>query len=737
MYRRLGRFTVRRRRLVLALTGLFLLAAAVAGSGVFDALKGGGFEDPAAESTHARLLLEERFDQGDPNVVVLFTPTGGDVDDPAAEAAGRRLTAQLAGTPGVSQAASYWTLGKAAPLRSTAGDKALAFAFVAGDDDRVKEVAAGIVDELAGPAPAGTVEVGGLGPLYDEMSTTIESDLAKAEAIAVPVTLVLLVFVFGGLVAASLPLLVGAVAVFGAFLSLYLIAQVTDVSIFSINLTTAMGLGLAIDYSLFVVSRFREELRRGRTVEDAVIRTVETAGRTVAFSALTVAVSLSALLVFPMYFLRSFAYAGVAVVLVAAVASVVSLPALLAVLGPRVDRLRIFNRRPPEEGTGFWHRIAVTVMRRPVGVAGAVIAVLLLLGAPFLGVRFGIPDDRSLPEDARSRGVSEQLRRDFDSNEGNAFGVVLDGPATDADVSSYAAAVSSLPGVDRVDARVGSFVDGVAVAGEGPASARFQAGGPGTWVSVVPSVEPMSQAGEGLVDAVRAVDAPFPTLVGGQAAGLVDAKASIVDRLPVAGIIIGVSTFVLLFLLFGSLVVPAKAIVLNLLSLTATFGAMVWVFQEGHGSGLLDFTATGTLDTTTPILMFCVAFGLSMDYEVFLLSRIKEEHDRTGDNAASVAMGLERTGRIVTAAAALLSVTFLAMAGSGVTFIKLFGLGLALAVVMDATVIRATLVPAFMRLAGEANWWAPRPLRRFHERWGIRESVDDLEPERARELVDA
>ncbi|MCU1376237.1 MAG: putative rane protein [Actinomycetia bacterium] len=734
MFSRLGRFAVRRRRLILVLTGLFLVVSAAAGGGVFNALKGGGFDDPHAESTQAETLLEQRFGQGDPNVVILYTPPGGSVDSPEAQAAGRALTERLAAEPGVTQAASYWTLGSVAPLRSTAGDKALAFAFVEGDIDQVKDVSARIVKAYAAPG----VEVGGMGPVFDEMSTTIESDLAKAEAVAVPVTLILLVFIFGGLVAASLPLVVGAVAVFGAFLSLFLLAQVTDVSVFSINLCTAMGLGLAIDYSLFVVSRFREELHKGKSVEEAVVKTVETAGRTVAFSGLTVAVSLSALLVFPLYFLRSFAYAGVAVVVVAAVASVVSLPALLAVLGHRVDKFKVIHRAPPEEGTGFWHRIAIGVMKRPVGIAGAVIVVLLLLGAPFLNVAFGTPDDRSLPKDADSRQVSEQLRRDFDSNESEAFSVVLDGPATSAQIDRYAATVSALPAVARVDAATGNYIGGRQIAGVNASTARF-IGGPdadgSSWLSIVPKVESHSKAGEALVKDVRAIDAGVPTLVGGGAAGLVDSKASIFSRLPLAGLIITLSTFVLLFLLFGSVVVPLKAIVLNLLSLTATFGAMVWVFQEGHGSGFLDFTATGTLDTTTPILMFCVAFGLSMDYEVFLLSRIKEEHDRTGDNTASVAMGLERTGRIVTAAAALLSVTFLAMATSGITFIKLFGLGLALAVVMDATIVRATLVPAFMRLAGEANWWAPGPLRRLHQRIGISESVAEESPEPV--LVDA
>jgi RND superfamily putative drug exporter len=725
VFTRLGTFSVRRRRLVLALTALFFVLSVGAGSQVFDALSSGGFEDPDAESTRAGDVLETAFGQGDPNVVLLYTAKGGSVDDPSVQAAGLALTERLAGEEGVAQASSYWSLGNVPPLRSEDGGKAVILAFVDGDEDAADAAAEHIVETYTLDDDLGTVQVSGFVPVFDEVSETIEKDLARAEGLAIPITFVLLIFVFGGLVASGLPLFVGGIAVFGTFLSLYTISRFTDVSIFSINLTTAMGLGLGIDYSLFVVSRFREELRRGLDVHAAVVRTVETAGRTVAFSGVTVAVSLSALLVFPLYFLRSFAYAGIAVVLVASVVSVVSLASLLAVIGHRVDSLQLFSRPPAEEGTGFWHRLATTVMRRPVGVAGVVIAVLLLLGSPFLGVQFGQPDDRVLPEGARTRQVTDVLRAEFDSNEAQSFGVVAAGSGPSAAnasaIDGYAVRLSSLPNVARVDAATGSYIDGTRVVDAGPAHTRF-ASDTGTWLSVVPAVEAMSADGERLVRDIRGLGAPFEVLVGGSAAEQLDAKESIIDRLPVAAAIIAVTTFVLLFLMFGSLLVPLKAIVLNLLSLTATFGAMVWVFQDGNGAGLLGFTSTGTIDTTTPILMFCIAFGLSMDYEVFLLSRIKEEHDRTGDNERSVALGLERTGRIVTAAAALLSVTFLLMVTSQITFIKLFGLGLALAVLMDATIIRGTLVPAFMRLAGEANWWAPAPLRRLHERFGISET---------------
>ena len=532
--------------------------------------------------------------------------------------------------------------------------------------------------------------------------------------------------VFGGLVAAGLPLLVGILAIMGTFLVLFVTASITDVSIYSLNLTTALGLGLAIDYSLFIVSRYREEMHAGLTPHEAVVRAVATAGRTVAGSALTVALALSALLIFPLVFLRSFAYAGIAVSLIAAVGAVVFLPALLAVLGHRVDSLRLWKREPKPVGEGIWHRIALFVMRRPVPVAAAVILLLLVLGLPFLRLAVGLPDDRVLPAALSSRQVQDTIRSEFTTNEAGAIEVVAPdaptGDAGDAAIDRYATRLSRLAGVARVDALTGSYADGTKVPVPDALTARF--GSPsGTWLAVVPSVEPLSDAGEQLAHAVRDEASPVgKVLVGGRSAELIDGKAALFGRMPWAALWIAFTSFVLLFLMFGSVIVPLKALVLNILSLTATFGAMVWIFQDGHLSGVLGFTPTGTLAATMPILMFCVAFGLSMDYEVFLLSRIKEEHDRTGDNEQSVAVGLERSGRIVTASAVIISVVFLAFATSGVAFIKLFGIGLALAVLIDAFVIRATLVPAFMKLAGELNWWAPPWMRRIYDRFGISES---------------
>ncbi len=725
MFTRIGHLTVRRRRLVLVLTGVGLVLAAVLGTGVFARLQNGGFNDPGSESTRATDLLEEHFGTGAPNALLVIEAHDGSVDSAESAAAGLEITELVAGLTVTDDTVSYWSLGAPAPLRSDDATSALVLTRFPGDPDDwidALEVLTEAVEVYEGPV---TIEIGGQTEVFRAIGETIEGDLARAESIAVPVTLVLLIIVFGGLVAALLPVAVGGTAVFGAFLVLYVVTSMTDVSIFSINLVTAMGLGLAIDYSLFVVSRFREELAAGYDVDTAVVRTVETAGRTVAFSAITVAISLSALLIFPLFFLRSFAYAGVGVVIVAMLTSVVSLPALLAVLGHRVDAGRIL-RRPARTrtGLGFWGRSATAVMKRPVVVTVVVVGALVAVGLPFLRVQFGSPDHRVLPESSEVRILQEELRTEFSSNESAAFPVVLEGPVTQDEIEAYAVAVSTLDGVGRVDAVTGRYLSGVQGAPSDPFLSRMATDG-AAWISVVPTVEPVSQDGERLVDDIRSLQSALPagvtSHVGGVSAELVDAKASIFGLVPVAALLIAISTFVLLFLMFGSVLVPLKAIVLNLLSLTATFGAMVWIFQDGNGAGFLDFTATGLTDTTTPILMFCIAFGLSMDYEVFLLSRVKEEYDRTGDNDAAVVAGLDKTGRIVTAAAVLLSVTFFAFATSGITFIKLFGLGLGIAVLTDAFVVRATLVPALMKLAGSANWWAPGWMRRIYDRFGLDE----------------
>jgi RND superfamily putative drug exporter len=732
MLERLGRFTVRRRRWILVGTVIGVIVAGAFGGSVIQRLSNGGFTDPGSESQRAERVLNQSFHTGNPNLVLLVTARDGTVDQPAVADAGRALTEEIAAEPGIQQAFSYWTLGSPQPLRSNDATQALVLVRIAGNEDQVRERVKELSPTFTRSEGPISVAVGGQAEVFRQVGAQVEEDLRRAETITFPIVLLLLILVFGSVVAAGLPLAMGALAVVGTLLVLRAIASLTDVSIFSLNLTTALGIGLGIDYSLFIVSRYREEMRRGLPAHEAVVRTVQTAGRTVLFSALTVAISLAALLIFPLFFLRSFAYAGIAVVTLALIGAIVFLPALLAALGSRVDLLVLWRRAPKEVGEGMWHRIATFVMRRPVPIALSVVAVLVVLGTPFLRASFGLPDDRVLPHTASSRRVQDQIRSNFSSEEASALSVVApavtaSGPRRDVEVDRYARALSRLRDVARVDAGTGSYVDGRLVAPPNPASSRFGSDS-GTWLSVVPSVEPLSEAGERLVNGIRSTRAPFETLVAGASAQLVDSKAAIFGRVPLAAALIALVTFVVLFLMTGSILVPVKALVLNLLSLSATFGAMVFVFQEGHFAGLLNFTATGTLDSAMPVLMFCIAFGLSMDYEVFLLSRIKEEHDAGADNVASVAVGLERTGRIVTAAAAILAVVFIAFATSEITFIKLFGVGMALAVIMDATLIRGALVPAFMRLAGRANWWAPRPLRRLYGRFGLSDADEHPEP---------
>jgi RND superfamily putative drug exporter len=746
---RIGEALVRRRRRVVVMAVLFLVVAGALGGDVAERLSIGGFENEGAASSEADRLLDERFDAGEPNVVLVVgageAATG--VDDPAVAAEGLRITEELGATEGMTEVASYWSLGSAPPLRAEDSSSALVLGRLEGTEDEVDERIAILseqftvteADVAAGEAAGGagvTVGVGGLQEAFRVMGETIEADLLRAELLAFPLTLLLLLFIFRSVVSALLPLGVGLFAILGTFLVLDVLAGMTLVSIYALNITTALGLGLAIDYSLFVVSRYREERDGGHDTRAAVVRTVGTAGRAVVVSGLTVALSIGALLVFPIAFLRSFAYAGIPVVALAVVGAVVVLPALLAILGDRVDAWSIPTRSRGPVGAGagrFWEKVARSVMARPVPVITVVVTALLVLGAPFLRVAFGLPDDRVLPEDTPVRVVNDTIRTDYTSNDTGAVSVVLPGTASDDPaIDDYAARLSALADVARVDAASGIYIEGARVLDEAPSPERFEpvgaavvAGGGegGTWLSVVPSVEPISAEGEDLVVAVRAEAAPGEVLVGGQSAMLVDLKDGIFERLPLALGLIAISTFVLLLLMFGSVLVPIKALVLNTLSLTATFGAMVWIFQDGNLAGPLGFTATGFLDTTIPVLMFCIAFGLSMDYEVFLLSRIKEQVDHGADDTDAVAIGLARTGRIISAAAALMSVVFLAFATSEVSFIKLFGLGLTLAVLMDATIVRATLVPAFMRLAGRANWWAPAWVHRIVDRVGLSEAA--------------
>ncbi|MDQ1671061.1 MAG: trehalose monomycolate/heme transporter [Actinomycetota bacterium] len=728
MFDRLGHVTYRRRRWVLALAGAFLVFGGVWGTGVFGALISSGFDTPGSESATALARVEDTVGRDAADIVVLYRDGGRTVEDPQFRDA---VQAHLADLPShlVAGTATYWSAAagpagqeQAQALVSQDRTRTYAVIHLAGADEDALMAAYDALEPRLRQAPGGlSVQLGGNEAIASDITTQVGEDIARAEALSMPIVLVLLVVVFGGLTAASLPLAIGGLAILGSFTMLRLLTLGTDVSVFSINIVTMLGLGLAIDYALFVVSRFREELGRGATTEDALVRTMATAGRTVAFSGLTVAISLASLLLFPQVFLRSMGFGGMAAVLVAMVGALTVLPALLAVLGHRVNSLRVplprrtTSRRAQSstDGQGAWSRLAHSVMRRPVVYVAVIVPVLLLAGAPFLRVEFGGVDHRALPAGTESRVVSETLLSDFPSGGTTTIDPVVtfadgtvDSATNQAALDSYVDRVGALPGVTGV--QVGAEQDGTAL------------------LSVHHDYEGISSEARDLVGEIRAVPAPHgaEVLVGGRAAELRDLLSSLGGTLPWMGLFVLGVTFALLFLAFGSVVLPLKAVVMNVLSLSASFGALVWIFQDGHLAGLLGFTSTGFVEATQPILMLAMAFGLSMDYEVFLLSRVHEQWDRTGDNTAAVAGGLQRTGKIITSAALLLVVVIGAFATSGIVFIKMIGVGMIIAILVDATIVRALLVPATMRLLGRRNWWAPRPLARFWARWGLREDAD-------------
>ena len=756
MFERLGRIMYRRRRRVVAVALVLVALAGLWGTGVFGKLVGGGFDDPASASYRATQVANQNLGRDDADVIVLYRSSDRTVDDASYREA---VTATLAALPRdvVARTTTYWSSG-AAQLVSRDRHATYAVLQLLGDDQKRVDEVGRITDRLA--APGLRTQVGGLDVVNRDISNRISSDIGRAEGMSMPVLLVLLVLIFGSLAAASLPLAMGGVAILGAFTALRGLTFFTDVSVFSINVITILGLGLAIDYGLFIVSRFREELARTDTVEVAVARTMATAGRTVAVSGVTVAVSLASLLIFPQVFLRSMGFGGMAAVIVAMLAALTLLPALLGMFGrrleaPRRGRLRrliparlrsaqaVPSRLVPSWfvssrlvssrlvrtrsglDEGGWARLARSVMRRPVVYAVSVVAVLLVLGSPFLRVSFGGIDVRALPAGTESRQVSETIDREFAPNVASPIEAVI----TLADPVAGAAGQRAL-GTYVTAVRAVAGVTGAEVTGAAGRTAR---------VTVSYRTPAISAQSRDLVRRIRALPAPAggSVLVGGQTAHLVDLLHSVGSRLPWMALLVAGTSFILFFVAFGSVVLPIKALVMNVLSLSASFGAIVWIFQDGHLSGLLDFTSTGTVEATQPILVLAIVFGLSMDYEVFLMSRIREEYDRSGDNTAAVATGLQRTGRIITSAALLLMVVIGAFSFSGITFIKLIGVAMIIAIAVDATIVRALLVPATMRLLGNANWYAPRLLRGVYARYGLHEADQprpglDLDPDPAR-----
>ena len=713
MFEAWGRVLSRRRRLTLVITLLFVAFAGAWGTGVFGKLSSGdNFTPPSSQSQREANAADQVFGRNDADVVVLYRSATMTVTDPAYRQA---VTTALNSLPraDVAKAATYWSTGSPS-LVSTDRHSTYAVLQLTGADDAARHQTYDAIKNDLTPASLAadgvTARVGGNVPMEVAINNEVTADIAKAEGFSMPVLLILLLVIFGSLAAASLPVAIGGVAILGSFTVLRLLTMATTVSIYSVNITTILGLGLGIDYGLFMVTRFREELHRQPTVEQAVARTVATAGRTVAVSGVTVAVALTSLMLFPEDFLRSMGYGGVATVAVDVLAALVVLPALLAVLGHRVNTLRIrrsVQRPPRDESSGAWYRLARSVMRRPLVYVTVITIALLALAAPFLRVSWGGTDARTLPAASTVRQVSQTLDSQFPVNSTDPIEALITGPGASAGGS---AALASY--LHRIDAIPG--VTGTQVTGSKGDTIRVDVG-------YAPA--PVSPAARHIVTKIRALAPPAgaTVLVGGTTAGLVDELASLGSVLPWMALLVCVSTFVLLFLAFGSVVLPLKAIVMNVLSLGATFGVVVWVFQWGHLSGLLRFTPTGSIDPTMPILMAAIIFGLSMDYEVFLLSRIRERYDQTGDNTVAVAAGLQRTGGVITSLALLLIIVVGAFSASGITFIKLMGVGMIVALLVDASVVRVLLVPATMRLLGRANWWAPRPLRRLYARYGFKE----------------
>ncbi|MGE3594028.1 MAG: MMPL family transporter [Dehalococcoidia bacterium] len=740
MFAALARFSYRHRWPVLIAFLLLFPLAGVYGGGAFSALKPGGFDDPGAESFKATELLRNELDTGSADLIALYT-VDGHADDPATRSAITGALDHAAQDPAVERVTSYYSTGSAQFLSE---DGSHTFAVISLDgDDAAQEEAAERIEPLLRVEGA-SVQFGGAVPAGTAINAAVETGLTRAEMIAFPITAVLLFFIFGSLVSAAVPLLLGALAILLSLATLRLIAGLTDVSIFAVNIVTVMGLGLAIDYALFILNRYREELPR-LGVEGALVRAVSTTGRAVAFSGITVAASLIGLFVFPQMFLRSMAIGGIAVATITIIINVTLLPALIAVLGQRIDAIRLPWRRrqgaePAGRDGGFWHRVAFGVMRRPVLVAAAVVGFLLLLGTPFLNVRASTPDARVLDADVEARRVSNVLATEFLPNQTtpHEIAVTTRGDALTPEnigaLYDYTQQIAALPGITRVDS-IFSLVPGQSREAyqslySQPAETqdpRLAAGlaayasGPYTRIAAVSAGTFDAPQTQAQVDAIRALPAPAgaSVLVGGSAAGLTDLLDSIITRGPLMLGVIGVVMFAVLFLVFGSVTLPLKAMVMNLLSLTASFGAMVWIFQDGRFEGLLRYDSLGNVNATQPLLMFAVVFGLSMDYEVLLLSRVREEYVKTGENTLAVARGLEKTGRLITSAAALLVVVFLAFATSSIVFMKELGIGVALAVAIDATVVRALLVPATMKLMGRWNWWSPAPLTRLWQRIGL------------------
>jgi uncharacterized membrane protein YdfJ with MMPL/SSD domain len=691
------------RRIGLIAIAFFLLAAALGGS-VASRLDPYGADDPATESVASRDQLRDAgLHIPAVQVLVEHAPV-------AAPSTRRRVAAlerELHRRADVTSVSGFYTTGSRDFVSKDGDSTYLAVGLKPNDDKEWQEAGADIADRLAGRPD---VVVGGAAVAQEQVNKQVEEDLRKAEMLAFPLLFLLSFLFFRSLVASLLPVMIGLLAIVGTFLILRIASEFGSISIFALNLTTGLGLGLAIDYSLFVVSRYREEIAKDGPGLAAMRRVLATAGRTVFFSSLTVAAALASLLVFPQRFLYSMGLGGSLVVLLAALISLTVLPAVLTLLGTRVNSLspRFLRRRAeadarPDEH-GFWYRLSRFVMRRPAPIATLSALFLIVLGLPFFGIKFDTVDARVLPKDTSARETYDIVTDEFPPYREAPIWVSVKG-ANRAGIAKLAAQVHRTPGVAKVYPPQ-PLRDGV------------------TAIEAISTNPFNSEASKSTVERVRAIPPPpgATALVGGATADFVDFQGSLARHLPIAFAIIVIATLVILFLMTGSVVLPIKSLIMNVLNLSAVFGLLVLIFQDGRFEGLLDYTSTGAIEQTMPILLFAVAFGLSTDYAVFLLSRIKEARDNGASDSECVAIGLERTGRIVTAAALMFAVAIGAFATSKIIFIKQNGVGTALAVLIDASIVRALLVPSLMELLGRWNWWAPAPLRRLHDRFGISET---------------
>jgi RND superfamily putative drug exporter len=697
MFEKLGHSLVRHRKGAVVLFVVGILVAGAVGSMVFNRLDSAGYSDPNSDSYKVYEYLNDELKLSDPSVVIVVDSGSVDVTDSVITQKGLALEKKISQEVGVSKTLSYWTSGGEATLKSSDGKAA--FILVYGDNDpfsaQGQKLGQLFQKKYDGSYDGLTLYAGGAAVVGHAITEKISDDLKIAELISIPLTFILLTFVFGALAASAMPLIVGVAAILGAFFILYLFTLFTDVSIYALNLTTGMGLGLGIDYALLIVNRFREELHRGKSVEDSIVSTLGSAGKTVFYSGMTVLVTLFSLTFFPLPFLKSFGYAGVSVVALAVVGAILGLPPILALMGSKIDKGVIRRSAITPKEDGRWAQTARLVMKRPVGAVVLSLLILTVMAAPITNIKFSQGDSRMLPADNKA-AVATALQADrFPGQTGNPIEIVIrNGSDKLEEITAYAAEVGKLSGIVAVQPPVTIGKDVRVVA--------YQ------------SMLPRTPESQGLIHDIRDIKSPDGTLVGGVAADYTDSQDGISRTLPWALGWVILSVLVLIFIFTGSIILPIKAVLLNFLSLAATMGALTWVFIDGHLQWLVgSFTVTGALDTSIVILIAVVVFGLSMDYELFLLSRIREEHLAGKSNVESVAVGLQRSARIITAAAMLLAVVFAAFITSGVTSIKSMGFGVALAVILDATIVRGLLVPALMRLFGERNWWAPKSMQRF------------------------